>query len=969
MADVIVRKDISFIRIVLNPGFAILLRYPATQVKIISFWKHVIVSLLLTLCLQPLHISAVQFDSADEYYEDALSHYKKKDFTTTIIQLKNALQLNEKHLPAKILLGEAYLGSGEPQAAEAQLRRAREQGADENLVAVPIANSLMSQEKYQQLEEYVSRVRRAPEVDSKLSVILGIAYTKQQNYQEADLAFNKARRLDPGNPEPLLAQASLALNNDDLDSVKSLVTQLRDLSPDNPDLWLLEGDLHTRQNEPELALTAYDKILQINPDYVTARLRRARMLLDKGQFEVVIAELKPLWEEDLYEPEAIYLYAMALASSGRTDLATKVLEDASRKIDYLGANLVDKQPTLALLSATIAYNQGNQLKALESAKKLVEKLPNHAPTRMLLGRIYMDLGQPQDVIESLKPVYYRQENNPEFLSLYGRALLQLEQYAEAIKLLERASGISNNPKALASDIALARIAMGQTDKAINELQAAITSGEYDTRSGILLAYSRLSNGEFADAETTTRLLLIREPDNPLLHNLLGTIAASRGEITAARQSFQHALNIDPGYIHARMNLIKFDMKDGKLDDAEKQLHKLLEQDSDSRQALAGLAQVAEMRGDFEASVEWLEKLWAKNPDVLMEGLHLIDIYRKLRQEEKALNAALRLREKHNKNFDVLMVLINTQLAAGKRQDAIDTLNLSLRYTVDFSVAQLVVIAKKQIQAEDIDGAYSTLNKCLIQEPDYIPAIIEMIKLETRRRNYEKALQLANQVISIQPDSFLGHSLKGDILVFAGREDEAVEVYEKVNAIWPSTQLHLKILRLRQRKGPSKQALVPLELWSRGNPDDVEAQYGLAVGYIDVNEYDKATRLHLALLTKLPDDASIHNNLAWLLQQKQDKKALEHAEKAYSLSPEDPAILDTYGWVLSETGQSDVGLRYIRQALSRSSKDPSSLYHLALVLSRLDRKGEAEDVLKDLLKSNQNFREVTQAKALLTQLEN
>ena len=183
----------------------------------------------------------------------------------------------------------------------------------------------MSQDKYQKLKDYISRTRRSPEVDSKLQVILGIAYTQQLKYKDADQAFNKARSLDPGNPEPLLALGSLALNNDDLDTAQTLVDALRGLVPDSPDLWLLEGDLYLRQNRSELALEFYNKILQQNPDYVTATFRRSRILLDKGQFDLVIAELKPLWEEELYDPEAIYLYSTALARSGNTILANKVL--------------------------------------------------------------------------------------------------------------------------------------------------------------------------------------------------------------------------------------------------------------------------------------------------------------------------------------------------------------------------------------------------------------------------------------------------------------------------------------------------------------------------------------------------------------------------------------------------------------------------------------------------------------------
>jgi lipopolysaccharide biosynthesis regulator YciM len=65
---------------------------------------------------------AANFESANEYYEDALKLYCKKDFASAIIQLKNALQLDYRHLPAKILIGESYLGVGESEVALASDR-------------------------------------------------------------------------------------------------------------------------------------------------------------------------------------------------------------------------------------------------------------------------------------------------------------------------------------------------------------------------------------------------------------------------------------------------------------------------------------------------------------------------------------------------------------------------------------------------------------------------------------------------------------------------------------------------------------------------------------------------------------------------------------------------------------------------------------------------------------------------------
>ena len=56
--------------------------------------------------------------NASRYYEDALRRYEAKDLAGSILQLKNALQINREMLPAQLLLGKAALESGDPVAAE-----------------------------------------------------------------------------------------------------------------------------------------------------------------------------------------------------------------------------------------------------------------------------------------------------------------------------------------------------------------------------------------------------------------------------------------------------------------------------------------------------------------------------------------------------------------------------------------------------------------------------------------------------------------------------------------------------------------------------------------------------------------------------------------------------------------------------------------------------------------------------------
>ena len=60
-------------------------------------------------------------DSANEYYEDALNLMQEKKQGEAIIQLKNSLNLDSKHIPAMILLGEAYISLNQIESAEITL--------------------------------------------------------------------------------------------------------------------------------------------------------------------------------------------------------------------------------------------------------------------------------------------------------------------------------------------------------------------------------------------------------------------------------------------------------------------------------------------------------------------------------------------------------------------------------------------------------------------------------------------------------------------------------------------------------------------------------------------------------------------------------------------------------------------------------------------------------------------------------
>ena len=109
----------------------------------------------------------------------------------------------------------------------------------------------------------------------------------------------------------------------------------------------------------------------------------------------------------------------------------------------------------------------------------------------------------------------------------------------------------------------------------------------------------------------------------------------------------------------------------------------------------------------------------------------------------------------------------------------------------------------------------------------------------------------------------------------------------------------------------------LEDWVAANPEDVEARRGARRGSSSgAVTADGAIKLYEQVLAKAPGNAVLLNNLAVLYQAKGNPKAVETAEKAYNAAPKAPAIQDTYGWILFESGKTD---KAVESAAARPSR--------------------------------------------------
>ncbi|MGB5733385.1 MAG: tetratricopeptide repeat protein, partial [Thiohalocapsa sp.] len=126
-----------------------------------------------------------------------------------------------------------------------------------------------------------------------------------------------------------------------------------------------------------------------------------------------------------------------------------------------------------------------------------------------------------------------------------------------------------------------------------------------------------------------------------------------------------------------------------------------------------------------------------------------------------------------------------------------------------------------------------------------------------------------------------------------------------------------------------------------NPDLLYARAMLAVGMDRVDLLEQDLR---RILTADPDHVDALNALGYTLADRTDRfsEAQSLIERALQLRPDEPAILDSMGWVLYRMGNAKDAEPYLRQALE-GVFDAEIAAHLGEVLWVLDKQDEARDV--------------------------
>ena len=894
--------------------------------------------------------------TAEELIADAQQYEKKGDRTAAMIQLKNAVSENPDNAEARLRLGTLHFELGDIASADKELRKAAGLGMAADKTLPLLARMMLLQGKYKELLDDIT-----PEQAKASAVLLarrGDAYLGLGEKNKAREAYEAALAVNENSGDGLLGLARVAAVDRNMEAATRFINEATTRDAGNPETWMMLGNLQRSLGKSKEALAAYDKVLAIDPAHRSANVEKAYVHIGTNDLAAAQADIdaaKKHWGTDL---NVVYAQALVHYTGGKNAEAKEMLQKILKRAP-------EHMPSV-LLAGAVELNLGGNQQAEQHLRKYLDTLPNNVYARKLLAQALLKSNKAAEATAVLAPALKDGGQDAQLLALTGQSYLQARDFAKASAYLEQASTLAPGAASIRTSLGLSKLAEGDWDKAIGELERAAALDPKSGNAGFALVEAEMRRGQVDKALAAAQALEKAQPDNPNVHNLKGGVYLAKKDVKSARASFEKAVALNPTFFPAVSNLARLDIAEKNVAAAKGRFEAVLAKDKKNIDAMSALASIELSSGKPEAATTWLEKAQAENPEAVAPAVNLGTHYLRTKQEAKALGLARKMLTLQPSNPELLDLMGQAQIANKDHAGALESYSKLVSAVPKSPMAQMR-LAAVHVLMKDNAAAAEDLKRALAIDPKFIQARIAQVELAMRNNKADEALALARQIQKDEPKSPIGFQIEGELLLGQKQVAPAVAAFEKAYAINGSTELLLKITQLMKQSGKEVDAQARLVKYHAANPNNQLVGIVVAENYLAKRQFKQAIGSLEAITKVNPNNAVALNNLAWAYQQENDARALATAEQAFKLAGQNPAVMDTLGWILVQKGETPRGTDLLRKAVAAAPDAADVRYHLAAALAKAGDKAGARKELEKTLASGKPFASIDDAKALMRQL--
>jgi tetratricopeptide (TPR) repeat protein len=577
-------------------------------------------------------------------------------------------------------------------------------------------------------------------------------------------------------------------------------------------------------------------------------------------------------------------------------------EDANKAIDFLKrAFTID--PNSQQIGDELAeiYYQSQRIRdAVTEANSILAKNPDNLPARRLLARIYVrtlgDLSNASGQHDTIT-----------------RAV---EQYREIIRL---------DPNDSDAELWLARLYRLQNEQEKAEVVLrALLAREPANENGVeQLTQLLLDEGKSQEAVSSLQVVLQRAP-TPRLWELLGDAYNQIHDLPNAERAYRKASESQPGDLNHHKELAQTLLAEEKFPEALEQYQGLVEMDADD----------------------------ADN------YLRLAEIYRQMKQLDKAEQNILLAKQRAPNNLEVIYYEATIYEDQGRIDDSIRVLSeavTAVKTESEFAPSRrrTLAILYQQLgqlyrEASNYTAAVNTFEEMLrLGTEEDRRARILIVDTYRDARDISKALDAAHKAVEAYPKD---HSIRIAQALLLGENAQADQAVSQLRALLDGSpadfEVQLDIAQVYEesrRWADAEAAIHAAEKMQRDSQGKEMTGFLLGAIFERQKKFDQAETEFRKVLDVNPRNSSALNYYGYMLADRGMRldEATSLIKRALVEEPGSAAYKDSLGWAYYKQDKLPEAEELMRQALEHESHDPTILSHLGDIYAKMGKESLAE----------------------------
>ncbi len=501
------------------------------------------------------------------------------------------LSVQPQSVEGLAVLGLTELRLGKPNDAKQHLLEALQKAPGNLRASMTLARMRVAQKDLAGAEELL-RKAAAENQSAESAVVLGRFYVMVGRRADAETQFRRAAQRDPKDVAGLLDLAALLrAENRKLEAEQTykLVASFPDKSYQTVHARFLLED-----GQYDAALRELKELAHEDPDNREVRFQLVAAELALNRVGEVEALLRQALRADPNDFGALFQSGIVFVMSGRYAEAEGVLEKA-----------VQSRPNDAPAHYVLSIVYGNVIgagsKQEQELRKALASNPQLLPARLALAQILRQSGKNKAAMQLIDQAQQSEKQTVPAIVSRNWSLLALGDLAQLRKGVRRGLEISKSHDLVLQD-GLLKLHDKQFTEARESFLGLLNSDPEDARALAALASSYMAQQQPGLALQKVQGYVGQHPRSAQMQHLLGTLLLANGRSAEARVAFTNARAADPKSTAPELILAEMDAAEGRGDAARERLSDLLLSDSSNTAAHLLLADLETKAGQQSEAI-------------------------------------------------------------------------------------------------------------------------------------------------------------------------------------------------------------------------------------------------------------------------------------------------------------------------------------------------------------------------------